>query len=69
MPEAAHLTVPRYVYKSVERALSTARQRIRVATERAEQLENTLASMQVGKNGSGGKAAVNDNEPKVEAEE
>jgi hypothetical protein len=54
------------VYRSVERALSTARQRIRVATERAEQLENTLASMKVGKNGN---VAVNDNEPVDDSEE
>ena len=51
MPQET-LTVPRYVYRSVERALHTARQRIKTATERADQLEATLASMRVGKNGA-----------------
>ena len=62
MSEATSLTVPRYVYRSVERALATAKQRVRVANLRVEQLESTLAAMHVGKNGGENiNVAVNDN--------
>ena len=62
MPEATLLTVPRYVYRSVERALATAKQRVLLANQRVEQLESTLAAMHVGKNGGEiENVAVNDN--------
>ena len=67
MSQGTQLSVPRYVYKSVERALSTAKQRVRSAQERVDQLESALESMRVGSNGAG--HAANDNSSKSEAQE
>jgi len=53
--------VPRYVLKSLERALSTARQRASVASQRVTQLEEALASMKDSKNGGGAVEADSDN--------
>lgn len=58
MPEVNHISVPRYVYRSVERALATAKNRARLAARRVERLEDTLATMRTGKNGEG----ANDND-------
>jgi hypothetical protein len=64
MPDVLNISVPRYVYRSVERALLTAKNRARLAAKRVERLEDTLATMRIG-NGS----EANDNERVVVPEE
>ena len=53
MPEATTFVVPRYVLHSVERALDTARKRVRAAQDRADKLEATLAAMKADGNYTG----------------
>ena len=68
-PQANQLTVPRYVYRQVERALETARARARLAEERVHQLEKTISAMNISRQESAAGGEDEDQRTEDEAQD